>query len=177
MKFVETGLPGAWIIEIERLSDDRGFFARTFDADAFAARGLCTEFPQCSVSYNARSGTLRGMHWQESPHGEAKLIRCTAGALYDVLLDLRPDSPTYRQWRAVELSAESRRLLYAPEGMAHGFQTLAPGTEVFYQISVAYHPASARGVRWDDPAFGIEWPDVAERILSDRDRGYPDFAL
>ncbi|MBV9773459.1 MAG: dTDP-4-dehydrorhamnose 3,5-epimerase [Gemmatimonadetes bacterium] len=176
MKFVETGLPGAWVVEIERLSDERGFFARTFDVDAFAARGLRTEFPQCSISFNAKAGTLRGMHWQEAPHHEAKLIRCTAGAVYDVLLDLRPESPTFLQWRGVELSADNRRMVYAPEGMAHGFQTLEPETEVFYQISVPYHPASARGVRWDDPAFAIRWPDADERILSDRDRGYPDFA-
>lgn len=177
MEFVETGLPGAWVIEIKRLSDERGFFARTFDADAFAARELRTEFPQCSISFNARVGTLRGMHWQAAPYTEAKLIRCTAGAIYDVLLDLRPDSPTFLQWRAVELSADNRRLVYAPEGMAHGYQTLMPATEVFYQISVPYHPASARGVRWDDPLFAVRWPDVEERILSERDRSYPDFML
>lgn len=177
MKFVATGLPGAWIVEVDRLSDERGFFARTFDADAFAARGLCTEFPQCSVSFNARAGTVRGMHWQDAPHREAKLIRCTAGAMYDVLLDLRRDSSSYLQWRAIELSAENHRLLYAPEGMAHGYQTLVPGTEVFYQISAPYHAASARGARWDDPAFGIRWPAADERLLSDRDRSYPDYVL
>ncbi|MDQ3606926.1 MAG: dTDP-4-dehydrorhamnose 3,5-epimerase [Gemmatimonadota bacterium] len=175
MILTETELSGAWVIEPERLSDERGFFARTFDADLFAAHGLCTYFPQCSVSFNARAGTLRGMHWQAAPHGEAKLIRCTMGAIHDVLLDFRPESPSFLHWIAVELSAENRRMLYAPEGVAHGFQTLAGKSEVFYQISAEYHPASVRGVRWDDPAFGIRWPPADQRTIAERDRGFPDF--
>jgi dTDP-4-dehydrorhamnose 3,5-epimerase len=174
--FTETELAGAWVVAPEPLSDVRGFFARTFDADEFARRGLRSVFPQCSVSYNARAGTLRGMHFQAPPHEEAKLVRCTAGAIFDVILDLRPGSATRGRWVGVELSAENRRALYVPEGFAHGFQTLADATEVFYQISADFAPAAARGVRWDDPAFGIEWPAADVRIISDRDRAYPDFA-
>jgi dTDP-4-dehydrorhamnose 3,5-epimerase len=174
--FTETELAGVWRVEVERHEDERGFFARTFDADEFAARGLATRFPQCSVSFNARVGTLRGMHYQAAPHQEAKLVRCTAGAVYDVALDLRPGSPTWGRWTAAELSAANRAALYVPEGCAHGFQTLAEATEVFYQISAAHHPASARGVRWDDPAFAVAWPDAERRVISARDRAYPDFA-
>ena len=176
MIFSDTELAGAWIVDPERLEDERGFFARTFDAAEFARRGLRDAFPQCSVSFNARAGTLRGMHFQAEPHAEAKLVRCTAGAIFDVIVDLRPESPTRLRWLGVELSAANRRALYVPEGFAHGFQTLADASEVFYQISVPYHPASARGVRWDDPAFAIAWPAAERRILSERDRGYPDFA-
>lgn len=173
MVFVELELPGAYLVEAERLEDERGFFARVFSADEFARRGLRQLFPQCSVSYNARAGTLRGLHYQAAPHEEAKLVRCTAGAIYDVIVDLRPESETFGRWVAVELTAESRRTLYVPEGMAHGFQTLVDGSEVFYQISAPYEPASARGVRWDDPALAIRWPPAAERIISERDRGFP----
>ena len=129
---------------------------------------------QCGVSFNHTAGTLRGMHYQAPPHGECKLVRCTMGAIYDVILDLRAESPTFRQWQAVELSAENRRLVYIPKGLAHGFQTLQDDTEVFYQISASHHGGSARGVRWDDPAFGIAWPQ-AVTVISDRDRDYPDF--
>lgn len=176
MTFHETALPGAWLIEPRRIEDERGFFARVFDEDELARRGLRTVFPQCSVSFNARAGTLRGLHYQAGPHAEAKLVRCTAGAIWDVLVDLRPESPAFRRWYAAELSAGNRRLLYVPEGVAHGFQTRVDGSEVFYQISERYHPELARGYRWDDPAFGIEWPAAAVRTLSERDRGYADFA-
>jgi dTDP-4-dehydrorhamnose 3,5-epimerase len=174
--FMRTELDGAWIVEPEPLCDERGFFARTFDAAAFAQRGLRAEFPQCSVSYNARAGTLRGMHFQAAPHEEAKLVRCTAGAIYDVIVDLRDGSPTRGRWTAVELTAANRRALYVPEGFAHGFQTLVDDSEVFYQISAPFVAGAARGVRWDDEAFGIEWPETAERIMSERDRTYADFA-
>lgn len=176
MVFTETPLAGAWIVDPEPLRDVRGFFARTFDADAFAGRGLRAEFPQCSVSFNARAGTLRGMHYQAAPHTEAKLVRCTAGAVYDVIVDLREGSPTRGRWAGLELTAENRRALYVPEGFAHGFQTLEDGSEVFYQISAPFVAGAACGVRWDDPAFGIVWPPAAARVMSDRDRGYGDWA-
>jgi dTDP-4-dehydrorhamnose 3,5-epimerase len=175
MKFVETQLPGAFVIEPEPVGDTRGFFARTFYAHEFAERGLDPSIAQCSVSFNHRRGTLRGMHYQSAPFEEAKLVRCTAGAIHDVILDLRPFSPSFRQWIAVELSAANRRMLYIPAGMAHGFQTLEDASEVFYQISKPYAPEHACGVRWDDPAFAIRWP-LRDPILSERDRTYPDFA-
>ncbi len=174
MIFIETRLRGAFVIEPERIADERGFFARTFCRREFETHNLDPDLVQCSVSYNARRGTLRGMHYQAAPNPEPKVVRCTAGALYDVILDLRPESPTFRQWVAAELSADNRRMVYIPAGMAHGFQTLADGTEVFYQMAAYYHPESARGVRWDDPAFRIEWP-AAERILSEHDCSYADF--
>lgn len=174
MIFTETRLSGAFVIEPERIEDERGFFARTFCRREFEAHKLDPNLVQCSVSYNARRGTLRGMHYQAAPNPEPKVVRCTAGAVHDVILDLRRESATFRQWVAVELTADNRRMVYIPAGMAHGFQTLADGTEVFYQMAAYYHPESARGVRWDDPAFRIEWP-AAERILSERDRGYADF--
>jgi dTDP-4-dehydrorhamnose 3,5-epimerase len=176
MIFHETKLSGAFIVNPERICDDRGFFARTWCASEFTARGLNPQLVQCSVSFNQHAGTLRGMHFQLAPCAETKLVRCTMGVVFDVILDLRPSSPTFKHWLAVELSAENRRMLYIPEGFAHGFQTLIDSTEVFYQMSEFYHPESARGVRWDDPAFGIEWP-LAERTISSRDLGYPDFAL
>jgi dTDP-4-dehydrorhamnose 3,5-epimerase len=172
--FRETKLPGAFVIEPERLEDERGFFARTWCEREFRAHGLNPRLVQCNVSYNRARSTLRGMHYQAAPHEEAKLVRCTMGAVHDVVVDLRPDSPTFRQWVAVELSARNRTMLYVPEGFAHGFQTLEDDTEVFYQMSELYHPECARGVRWDDPAFGIEWP-LPPRALSERDRQYVDF--
>ena len=175
MKFVETQLPGAFVIEPEPVGDSRGFFARTFCAREFAERGLNPSIAQCSVSFNHRRGTLRGMHYQSAPFEEAKLVRCTAGAIHDVILDLRPFSPSFRNWIAVELSAASRRMVYIPAGLAHGFQTLEDASEVFYQISKPYAPEHASGVRWDDPAFAIRWP-LRDPILSERDRSYPDFA-
>jgi dTDP-4-dehydrorhamnose 3,5-epimerase len=174
MIFIETKLKGAFIIELECLTDERGFFARTWCAEEFEAYGLNTRLAQCNISFNAKAGTLRGMHYQVAPHAEAKLVRCTMGAIYDVALDLRADSPTFKQWIGVELTADNRRALYLPEELAHGFQTLADDTEVFYQMSEFYHPECARGVRWNDPAFGIEWPP-ADRIVSGRDTQFPDF--
>ena len=174
MRFTETSLPGAWIVEPERLEDERGFFARTFCRREFRDRGLEPDLVQCSVSYNRRSGTLRGMHYQAAPHAEGKLVRCTAGAAWDVILDLRPDSPSYLRHAALRLDADNRLGLYVPPGVAHGFLTLADDSELLYQMSVYFEPDAARGVRWDDPAFGIEWPGKPTRI-SERDAGYPDF--
>jgi dTDP-4-dehydrorhamnose 3,5-epimerase len=170
----DTTIPGAFLLEPEPRADARGFFARTWCRREFEAMGLETRLSQCSLSYNHRAGTLRGMHFQAAPHGEVKVVRCTAGAVFDVVLDLRTDSPAYLHWFGTELSAENRLSLYVPEGLAHGFQTLADGAEVFYQISEEYLPDLARGVRWDDPAFGIRWP-LPDPILSPRDRSYPDF--
>ncbi len=175
MRFKETELSGAWVIEPEPVEDERGFFERSWCAEDFAARGLECRLVQCGASYNRSKGTLRGMHYQAKPHGEAKLVRVTRGAIYDVAIDLRPHSPTFKRWMAVELSLDNRKLLFLPEGLAHGFQTLADDTEVFYQMSAPYHPESARGVRWDDPAFAITWPSVERLIISERDRSFPDF--
>jgi dTDP-4-dehydrorhamnose 3,5-epimerase len=175
MKFAETRLKGAFIIEPERQEDERGFFARTWCKEEFKRNGLNSRLVQCSISFNKKKGTLRGMHYQVEPHQEAKLVRCTRGSIYDVIIDLRPGSDTFKQWLAVELTSESRKMLYAPEGFAHGFQTLGDNTEVFYQMSELYRPEGAKGVRWDDPAFGILWPE-ADRIISDRDISFPDFA-
>lgn len=175
MHFEETGLAGAWLIEPEPLEDARGMFARTYCEREFAAHGIVFRVVQCSTSYNARKGTLRGMHYQEGNAAEDKLVRCTMGAIYDVIVDLRPGSPTRLRWFAAELSAGNRRMLFAPKGCAHGFKTLADGSEVFYQMSQFYEPAAARGVRWDDPALGIRWPE-GEPLLSERDRNYPDIA-
>lgn len=171
----ETDIPGAFVVEPEPIADDRGFFARILDVGAFAERGLEAAFAQWSVSYNERAGTLRGMHFQREPHAETKLVRCTGGSLQDVIVDLRPDSPTFTRWTAVELSAENRLALYIPKGLAHGFQTLVARTEVVYAISEPYAPESSSGVRWDDPAFAIEWPPAESRILSEKDIAWPDF--
>lgn len=176
MIFTETALRGAFVIQPERIDDERGFFARTFDHAEFAKRGLQSMFVQSSISFNAKRGTLRGMHYQVAPCEEVKLIRCTQGAIYDVIIDLRPGSPSFGQHVAVVLSAESRALLYVPQQFAHGFQTLADNTEIFYQMTAVYSPDSARGIRWNDPAFAISWP-AAERTISARDRDYPDFTL
>lgn len=174
MIFTETPLAGTYLIEPEPLADLRGFFARTWCQREFEAHGVNPRLVQCSISFNWRKGTLRGMHYQEAPHAEAKLVRCTRGALYDVALDLRPASPTYRQHFAVVLSAENHRMLYIPEGCAHGFQTLEHDTEVFYQMSEYYAPDAARGVRWNDPAFAIPWPEDG-RTIAERDSAYLDF--
>ena len=175
MIFIETRLQGAFIVHPEKLEDDRGFFARTWCQLEFAKHGLNARVAQCSFSFNQRRGTLRGMHYQVVPFEEAKLVQCTQGAIYDVILDLRPDSPTFTQWVAVELTSQNRQMIYVPEGCAHGFQTLEDNTEVFYQISEFYAPEYARGVRWNDPAFAIEWPED-QRTLSDRDKNYPNFS-
>ena len=174
MIFLPTSLQGAFIIDIERREDDRGFFARTWCRREFEEMGLSAELSQCNTSYNRRRGTLRGMHWQSAPNAEAKLIRCTRGAIWDVIVDLRPDSPTYLDHVGVDLTADSRRALYVPEGMAHGFVTIDDDSEVFYQMSEFYEPTAARGARWNDPAFGISWP-VSDPILHPRDATYPDF--
>jgi dTDP-4-dehydrorhamnose 3,5-epimerase len=174
MKFTESKLQGAYIIDIEEFADDRGFVAYSWTARDFLERGLDKKFVEMIVSYNLRKGTLRGMHYQNQPFAQAKLVRCTSGAIYDVAIDLRHDSPTYKQWEAVELTAQNRRMFYIPEGCAHGFQTLEDQTEVFYQISNVYAPEYYGGVRWNDPAFGVAWPD-ADRTIIARDRDYPDF--
>ncbi|RUL84190.1 dTDP-4-dehydrorhamnose 3,5-epimerase [Tautonia sociabilis] len=174
MIFHPQELAGAFVIELQRFEDNRGFFARTWDPEAFASHGLNPRLAQCSVAYNRIAGTVRGMHWQDAPHEEAKLVRVTAGAIFDVIIDLRPSSPTYTKWLGVELAAGDGRMLYVPEGFAHGYITLADGTEVTYGISAAYAPEAARGVRWDDPAFGVRWPREVV-CISDRDRTYPDF--
>lgn len=175
MIFEETKLRGAFLVGLERREDSRGFFARTWCANEFADQGLTTEVVQANVSFNPRQGTLRGMHFQHAPHAETKLVRCTSGAIYDVIIDLRPESETYKQWLGVELTADNRRALFVPEGFAHGYQTLAPDSEVFYQVSEYYTPGAEGGVRWDDPAFGIEWPDPDDAFLSEKDRSWPDF--
>lgn len=174
MLFRPLSLAGAVAVELERREDPRGFFARTFCRDEFAAHGLATSFVQCNVSWNERRGTLRGMHFQKAPSLEGKLVRCTAGAIWDVLLDLRPDSASYGRWEGVELTAANHTALYIPPGFAHGFQTLTDGAEVFYQMTDLYAPDLASGVRWNDPAFGIAWP-IADPILSERDAAYPSF--
>jgi len=175
MLFTQLEISGAWLIELEPVGDTRGSFARTFCAREFAALGLVANFPQHSRSRNKTKGTLRGMHFQEAPHSETKLVSCTRGSIYDVCLDLRPASPTYLQWRGIELSAENGRQYYLPEGCAHGFQTLSDDAEIFYLISAFYEPASGRGFRYDDPAFGITWP-LPITTMSDKDRAWPDFA-
>ncbi len=177
MIFTETQIPGVVVIEPERFADARGHFARTYCAQEFAQRGLEPAIAQCSTSFSARAGTLRGMHYQGAPHAEAKLVRCTRGAIYDVALDLRPGSPSFLRWEGLTMSEDDARALFIPAGCAHGFQTLADASEILYQISVAYAPDAARGVRWDDPAFAITWPEppAAGRTISDRDASYPDY--
>jgi dTDP-4-dehydrorhamnose 3,5-epimerase len=175
MTFTETRLEGAFIIEPERLEDERGFFARTWCQREFEAHGLTARMAQCSISFNQKRGTLRGIHYQAAPHEEVKVVRCTMGAIYDVIIDLRKNSPTFRQWVSLELTAENRMALYIPEGFAHGFQTLEDNAEVFYQMSEFYHPEASMGVRWDDPAFNIRWPQADHRIISQADREYGDF--
>lgn len=171
MRFVETPLAGTWVVELERLADERGHFARTFDAEVFADRGLDARVPQMNTSFNRRAGTLRGMHFQAAPHGEAKLVRVTRGAIFDVAVDLET-----RAWFGVELTADNDRSLFVPAGFAHGFQTLTDDAEVLYVMSAPYVAGAASGVRWDDPAFGIAWPEppAGGRTISERDATYPD---
>lgn len=177
MKFTPTVLAGAYIIDVEPMEDERGFFARSWCADELRAHGLDPNLAQCSVSFNRKKGTLRGMHYQGAPHEETKVVRCTAGSIYDVIVDVRPESPTFKKWISVELSAENRRMIYVPTGFAHGFQSLVENTEVFYMVSEFYHPEYSRSVRWNDPQFAIEWPPEEHRVISTRDRDYPDFVL
>lgn len=174
MKFTETGLKGAYLVEMERRADSRGFFGRAWCKREFEIQGLNPNLAQANIGFSNKRGTLRGMHYQVPPSEEAKLVRCTMGAIYDVIIDLRRDSPTYKQWLGVELTAHNRLMLYVPEGCAHGYQTLADDTEVFYQTSQFYAPECARGVRYDDPAFGISWPSAVE-VMADADRTWPSY--
>ena len=174
MKFVALPIAGAMRIEPEAHADARGHFARVFCREEFEAHGLVGALSQMSVSWNHKAGTLRGMHYQIAPWGENKLVRATRGALFDVLLDLRPSSPSYRQWTGVELSADNAHAVYIPAGVAHGFLTQVDGTEVLYAMDVPFRPEAARGLRWNDPAFGIAWPQMQGLIISERDAGYPD---
>ena len=175
MTFTPTQLPGAFIIDVVLCLDERGAFAQTFCAGDFQKHGLNPHVVQCALSFNKSRGTLRGLHWQVAPHAQAKLVRCTRGAIYDVIVDLRAGSPTFRQHLTLELTAENRRMLYVPEGFAHGFQTLEDNTEVLYQFGQPYVPGTEGGARWDDPAFGIQWP-IAGRIMNQRDQNFPDFS-
>jgi dTDP-4-dehydrorhamnose 3,5-epimerase len=177
MKFTETKLPGVYVIEPRRFEDERGFLAPSFSAKEFATRAMESEFIESIISFSKQPGTLRGMHYQAAPNGQAKLVRCTRGAVFDVAVDLRPESPTFRQWIAVELSEENRSMLYLPGDCAHGFQTLVDDTEVFYMVSAPYVPESGRGFRWNDPAFGIYWPNADAPVMIQRDREYADFTL
>ncbi|MBI3543213.1 MAG: dTDP-4-dehydrorhamnose 3,5-epimerase [Deltaproteobacteria bacterium] len=174
MKFTELPLKGAFVVEPELMSDERGSFARTFCSREFAEHGLDPMLVQCSISFNHRKGTLRGLHYQATPFEEDKLVRCTMGALFDVMVDLRPGSATFRKWCSAELTPQNRKALYLPKGFAHGFLTLADDTEILYQMSEFWSPGHGRGVRWNDPAFGIQWPQTPT-VISPRDAGYPDF--
>jgi len=174
MRFQPLSVEGAFVVELEPINDERGFFARSWAASEFGSRGLDTDLLQVSISYNARAGTVRGMHFQLAPHEETKLVRCTSGAIFDVVVDLRRDSPTFRRFETVNLTAGNRKSLYIPKGCAHGFQTVEDDTEVLYQISAEYAPDVARGVRWNDPAFGIAWP-MTPTCISAKDQAFPDF--
>jgi len=174
MRFYETKLPGAFVIELDHRPDERGFFARTFCQEEFAAHGLARSFAQCNVSYNPRRGTLRGMHYQAAPHQEVRLVRCTAGVIWDAIVDLRPRSPSHLRGVWVELSAENRRMLYVPKGFGHGFQTLTDGAEVFYQVTHRQVPGAERGFRWNDPRIAIPWP-LEVTAMSDEDQALPLF--
>jgi dTDP-4-dehydrorhamnose 3,5-epimerase len=175
MRLTETKLKGCFIIEAERFEDDRGFLAQAWSLQELGDHGIDVRFVESNFAFNFKKGTLRGLHFQASPHEQAKLIRCTRGSVFDVAVDLRPDSPTFKQWVSMELSADNLRMFFIPRGFAHGYQTLQDNSEVCYEISSPYAPASCRGVRWNDPAFGIEWPEVERRIMVARDREYPDF--
>jgi dTDP-4-dehydrorhamnose 3,5-epimerase len=172
MIFSETPLPGVFLVDLAPAADERGFFARAYCREEFEAKGLASDFSQCSVSYNARKGTLRGLHHQRAPHEEHKLVRCTAGAVFDVVVDIRPRSANYRRWFGAELSGQNRRSLLIPPGFAHGFITLSDEAEVYYMISAAHAPDHAEGFRWSDPAFGIQWP-IAPSLMSSRDAEFP----
>lgn len=174
MIFTETTLQGAYVIALEEFRDDRGFFARAWCQNEFKQHGLDLQIVQANLSYNKRKGTLRGMHYQVPPHEEAKLVRCIRGAIYDVIIDLRPESSTYKHWTSIELTADNRHILYVPEGFAHGFQTLADQTEVFYQVSQFYTPGAEKGARYNDPVFGISWP-LKVSVISEKDVGWQDY--
>ncbi len=174
MIFIETELKGAFIVEPERLEDERGFFARSWCKREFETHGLNPSLVQCNISFNRKKGTLRGMHYQVAPHEEAKLVRCTAGGIYDVIIDLRPGSPTFTHWISIELTEENRKMVFIPEGCAHGSLTLQDNSEVFYQMSEFYSPDCAKGVRWNDPVFGIQWP-ISVTVISEKDKHYLEF--
>jgi dTDP-4-dehydrorhamnose 3,5-epimerase len=175
MKFTETSVSGAYLVEPEPRGDDRGFFARLWCQDEFAAHGLAAEFVQCNDSFSARRGTLRGLHYQIAPYAEVKLVRCVRGSVFDVLVDLRPESPTYRHWFGTELTARNRRMLYVPEGCAHGYLTLEDESEVVYPVSRPYRPEAERGIRWNDAQFGISWPEAGALTMSPKDERWPDY--
>jgi len=175
MNFIETKLDGAYVIDLEPIKDERGFFARAWCKREFEEQGLVTNFVQANISFNEKAGTLRGMHYQIAPHEEIKLIRCTRGAIYDVIIDLRPGSKTFKKWISVELSAENYRMVYIPKGFAHGFQTLCDASEMYYLHSEYYAPNASAGVRWDDPEFGIDWPEIEQRVISNKDTNWPPY--
>jgi dTDP-4-dehydrorhamnose 3,5-epimerase len=175
MQFTQIQLPGAYLIEPEPIGDERGFFARVWCQKEFQDHGLVDNFVQCNTAFNRSRGTLRGMHFQRTPHREVKLVRCTKGRIFDVIIDLRPDSPTHKLWAGFELSAENRKMLYVPKGFAHGYLTLSDESEIYYQVSAFYAPQYEGGVRWDDAAFCIEWPATESLIISDKDRQWPPF--
>jgi dTDP-4-dehydrorhamnose 3,5-epimerase len=175
MIFTETKIAGAYLVDMEPMRDDRGFFARAWSVEEFGEMGLETEFPAVNFSVSARQGTIRGLHYQKAPHADAKFVRCVRGALFDVVLDLRPESPTFRQWAGFEIRASDYRAIYVPAGCAHGIQTLEDDTEMLYMVSACYRPGAEGGIRWDDPFFGIEWPDCEERIVSEKDQLWPDY--
>jgi dTDP-4-dehydrorhamnose 3,5-epimerase len=177
MIITETNIVGVYLVEPERFEDERGFLAPSFSAREFAAHNLTNVFVENNISYSERRGTLRGIHYQAAPYGQDKLVRCTSGAIFDVAVDLRPDSPTFKQWFGMELTAENRSMVYVPGNCGHAFQTLADHTEVFYMVSEVYVPESGRGFRWNDPAFNIEWPEDKDRFVNQRDAEYPDFEL
>lgn len=174
MIFTETKLQGAFLIEPKKFEDERGFFSTSWSAREMQEHGISPRLADCNISFNLRKGTLRGMHFQREPRAQAKLVRCTRGGIYDVAIDLRPDSPTFKQWAGAELTADNHLMLYIPEGFAHGFLTLEDKTEVFYMVSEIYAPELADGVRWDDPAFGVEWPGEV-KVINERDANYTDF--
>jgi len=176
MIFTETKLKGAYLIDIDKTEDDRGFFARTFCRREFEGRGLCYQFVQCNVSVNRQKGTLRGMHYQTPPYQETKLVSCIRGAIYDVIIDLRPNSSTYSKWLSAVLTEENGKIIYIPEGFAHGFQTLDANTAIFYQMSEFYDPDHSTGLRWNDPGIAIEWPYEPNRVISQKDRTLPTFS-
>jgi dTDP-4-dehydrorhamnose 3,5-epimerase len=175
MIFKATAINDAFIINIEKIGDERGFFGRAFCRREFEDHGIDFQIQQANIGFSRSRGTLRGLHYQVPPHGEAKLVRCTAGAIFDVILDLRPASSTFKQWMGVELTAKSHTMLYVPEGCAHGYLTLADGTEICYLVSQYYHQAAERGIRWNDPAFKIEWPIIESLVISDKDQNWPDW--
>jgi dTDP-4-dehydrorhamnose 3,5-epimerase len=176
MIFKETKLKGAFIVELEPIKDHRGFFARSWCQKEFEAHGLNSDFLQANITFSSKKGTLRGLHYQIAPYEEIKLVRCTRGAIFDVIIDLRPGSPTYKQWLGTELTADNHKMIYIPAGFAHGYQIQADNTEVFYQVTQFYAPGHERGIRWDDPAFKIQWPRVEKRIVSEKDKSWQDYS-